>query len=144
MRTIATKSSASSTSGTSASSHPAATRLDDTPPSTTCCADSGVTARLLGAEQTHPSELRKLTLVRVEHELARIPERRLDDGALSLAQHDCVGRLGLRERGAGPEYVEEHAVNVQAVHEVELGDVHEIDAHQTSDRHANRVVHVRV
>src|SRR5688572_26186478 len=49
---------------------------------------SGVTAHLYGFEQAHPAQLGELALVRMEHELSRISESCLDDGALALAEHD--------------------------------------------------------
>src|SRR5918993_1921010 len=101
VRTMTTSSSASSTRGSSASSHEYVTPPDGTlceaPAASITCwgAGSGVTARLFSPEQAHPAQLRKLTLVRVEHIVAGVPERRLDNRALPLAEHHRVGRLRL-------------------------------------------------
>src|SRR5215207_6799451 len=119
---ISTKSRpASSTSGIAATSH---TRLAGGWVTTV----SGITAWSARFEKAHPAKLGELALVGVEHELARIPEPRLDDRALALAQHQGVGGLGRRQRRAGAVGVEEHPVQVDAVDQVELGDVHHIHA----------------
>ena len=44
--------------------------------------------RGLRPEQAHPPELRELALVRVEHEIARIAERRVENRALVIVTHD--------------------------------------------------------
>ena len=54
---------------------------------------SGITARPRSFEKPHPSELCELTLMGVEHELAGIAEAGLDDRALTLAEHQRVGRF---------------------------------------------------
>src|SRR5688572_24867921 len=105
---IAAISSASSTSGSSAQTQ--RTRL------------LGVTPRSRRLEHAHPAELRELALVRVEHELPGIPEPRLENRAFPLAQHHGVRTFGRGERRARAEDVEEHAVQVQAVDQIELGD----------------------
>src|SRR5688500_14410213 len=75
-------------------------------------------ARFDRPEQAHPPQLGELALVRVEHELARVAERRLEDRALPLAEHQGVGFLRRRQRRAGLEHVEEHAVKVEAVDQI--------------------------
>src|SRR5687768_15485014 len=87
---------------------------------------SCVTARSRCFEESHPPELRELALVRVEHELARVPEAGLENRAFALTEHQRVGRLARGQRGPGPVGVEEHAVEVDAVDQVELGDVDDI------------------
>src|SRR4029079_5981555 len=103
-----------------------------------------VTSRSFRAEHPHPSELGELALMGVEHEPARIAEPRLENRPLPLAQHDGVGRLAPRQRGARAEDVEEHPVQVQAVDQIELGQVDEVDAHQFADPDGNRLVHEMV
>src|SRR5829696_2200355 len=103
---------ASSISGTAAAIHQRARDAAGAGTAATCT--SGVTAHLPGPEQAHPPELGKLALVRVEHEVARIAERRIQDCALTLTEHDRVGDFR-RARGAGAARVEEHPVQVQAV-----------------------------
>ena len=71
--------------------------------------------------------------MRVEHEVAGIPERRLDDRALALTQHHRVGVVRRRQRGAGSEHVEEHGVQVQAVDRIELGEIDEVDSYRPPD-----------
>src|SRR5678815_2591767 len=93
-------------------------------------------------EQPHPAEFRELGLVRVEHEVAGIPERGFENRAFALTQHQRVGRLAWRERRAGAEHVEEHPVKVQAVQEIELGDVDQIDTGEPTDLHAYGLLHV--
>src|SRR5688500_5674359 len=78
---ISTSSAARSTSGTSAMSQTRAVIGG-------AVAVSGVTARSHGLKQPHPAQLGELALMRVEHELARIAEPRLEDRALPLTQHD--------------------------------------------------------
>ena len=70
----------------------------------------------------------------VEHEVPWIAEPRLDDRALALAEHQRVGDLARREREVlRPEHVEEHPVKVQAVDQIELGDVDQIDPNELAD-----------
>src|SRR5215204_4231187 len=116
-------SAARSSSGTAAAIHQRARDTAGAGTAATCT--SGVTAHLPGPEEAHPPELGKLALVRVEHEVARIPERRIQDRALALTEHDrvCDFRCPCRARAAR---VEEHSVQVEAVDQVELGDVHEV------------------
>src|SRR4029453_17724053 len=102
---------------------------------------SGVTGRLR-SEQAHPPKLRKLALMSVEHEVARKPPRRLENRALPLAQHHRIGVVVRYEGRSSAKDVEKHPVKVQAVHQVELGDVHKIDAHGTPDGDRDRLVDV--
>src|SRR5262245_21866805 len=77
---ITPSSAARRASGTSASAHligPRTGRAD------TAAGASGLTARSLRSEETHPTELRELALMRVEHVVARIAEGRLDHDALA-------------------------------------------------------------
>src|SRR5918993_4182558 len=111
---------------------------------TTPAAGLGVTTRLHGLEHAHPAKFRELALVCMEHELPRIAECRLEDGAFALAQHDGVGVVVDRHPRAGAEDVEEHAVQVQAVDQVELGDVDDVHPDQASYFHPDRVGHVVV
>src|SRR5687767_4585627 len=92
-----------------------------------------VTTHPRGLEEAHPSQLRELTLMSVEHEFPRIAETRLEDGALSLAEHQRVGRFARRQRRPGTIGVEEHAVQVEAVDQVELGDVDDVHPYEPSD-----------
>src|SRR5512134_3220120 len=127
----------SSTSGTSAASQrrpvwraPAGARV------------SALTAGTLRTEKPHPPQLGELALVRMEHEVALIPEARLENRPLPLAQHQrvrVIDRAGTRARAVR---VEEHPVKMEAVDQIEFGQVHQIDAHQVPDAHANRLVHV--
>src|SRR5687768_15672951 len=88
---------------------------------------SALIARLDGPEQPHPSELGKLALMRVKHEVARVAERRLENRPLTLTEHDRVGSLAGRDGGARAVHVEEHAVEVETVDQVELGQIDQID-----------------
>ena len=101
LRTIHRSSPPSSSSGTSANSH-VVSEPRDADASRVVVAGvleaSGVTARLHGAEEPHPPELRELALVRVEHEVARVTERGLENRALALAKGQRVGDLGRRAR----------------------------------------------
>src|SRR5688572_6738462 len=47
---------------------------------------SGITAAPHGFEEAHPPQLGEFALVRVEHELAGVPEPRLEHRTLRLAQ----------------------------------------------------------
>src|SRR5262245_15055964 len=91
---------------------------------------SGFTDPRLRAERAHPPQFSKLALVRVEHELAGVSERGLEDDAFALTQHHGVGVVLPDERGPGAIDVEKHAVQVKAVQQIELRDVHEVDPHQ--------------
>src|SRR6266850_4396385 len=136
---------ASRTSGSSASNQdklPACSITVERP--IVCGVDSRATALLHGTEEAHPPELRELALMGVEHEVTGVAERRFDDRPLTLTEHYGVGLLRRRQRRASPEDVEEHPVQVQAVDQIELGDVDQVDADETADRHTNRIVHVRV
>ena len=97
--TMSASSAPSSTSGTSAS---AAVSQGERDVATGASAPMIRTHdALLRPEQAHPPELGELALVRVEHEIARIAERRLENRALALAQHHRVGvlaRLAARAR----------------------------------------------
>src|SRR5262245_16805310 len=101
--TSAAISPARSTSGTSATTHVLR-----------------VTPRSFRLEHPHPAEFRELALMRVEHERAGVAEPRFENGALALAEHHGVGALRGRQRRAGPEHVEEHAVQVEAVDQIEF------------------------
>src|SRR5262245_35064374 len=93
VHTIAASRPARRTSGSTASSQDArgsGGAETDGPAMAWGCV-SGVTPPLLRTEQSHPSELRELGLVGVEHEVAGISERRLEDRALALAEHQRVG-----------------------------------------------------
>src|SRR6188472_1911640 len=83
-------------------------------------APSGVTTHSCRFEKPHPAQLGKLALVSVEHELAGIAESCLEDRALALAEHDRVCRLRARHARAGAIEIEEHAVQMQAVDQIEL------------------------
>src|SRR6187431_2224045 len=102
---------------------------------------SGITTRPRGFEQAHPSELRELTLMSVEHELARVPEAGFENRPLPLTQHQRVGRFIRCERRPGAIGIEEHAVQVNAVDQVELGDVDHVHPHELPDLDANGIVH---
>src|SRR5688572_19510875 len=95
-------------------------------------------------EHAHPAELGELALVGVEHETTGVAESGLEDRALALAQHEGVGDLGALRQRAGAVHGEEHAVQVEAVHRVELGDVDQVDPHQFADFDADRLRHVEV
>src|SRR3954452_21169187 len=90
-RTIAAMSRPSSTSGTAAQIQTA--RL-------------GRKTSLHSLEEAHPAQLGEFALVGVEHELARITEPRLENRALSLAQHHGVRPFGARRGGSRAEHVE--------------------------------------
>src|SRR6185369_10694853 len=119
--TIATSSAPSSTSGTSANSTLGTPGTSGTLGTLGTPGPLGVT--LNRPEQAHPAEFGELALMGVEHEIARIPERRLDDGPLALTQHQRVGLFARCQRRPRAEDVEEHPVHVQAVDKVKLGDV---------------------
>src|SRR5687767_6496028 len=95
-------------------------------------------------EETHPAQLRELALMGVEHELPRIAEGGLEDGALALTEHERVGLFARVQRRARAIGIEEHPVKVNAVDQVELGDVDHVHPHQLADLDANRVVHEMV
>ena len=92
-------------------------------------------------EEPHPAQLGELGHVGVEHEVPRVLEVDLDDPALALAQHDGVGVLEPVGRPGGV-VAEELAVQVKRVHEVELGDVHEVDPHGARTADADRMARV--
>ena len=90
--------------------------------------DSGPVPRC-DIEEPHPSELGELALMRVEHELPRMPEFELQDVPLALAEHHRVGELvGLQPR-AGAIEIEEVAIDVQRVDKVELEGVDDVEPH---------------
>src|SRR5688572_33482939 len=124
-------STARSSSGTNASSHVRPDEAaDETDEAAAAC--SGVTAGRLCPEESHPPELRELALVRVEHEIARIAERRFENRPFTLAQHHGVGVVRDVAAGTRSEHVEEHAVQVEAVDQIELGEVDQVDTHETA------------
>src|SRR6266540_867852 len=143
--TIIASSAPKSARGTSASSHIRPTREELAKRrSTTEPAASGLTASLHRSEDSHPSELGKLRLVSMKHEVARIAKCHFENGAFALAQHDRVGVILHGLAPAGAERVEKHSMEMKAVEKVELSDVYEVNADGATDGDANRIVHVRV
>src|SRR5688500_989973 len=92
-------------------------------------------------EEAHPTELRELALVRVEHEDAGVVELDLHDPALALAEHHRVRVLEVVGR-AGRVVAEELAVQVQGVDEVELSQVRQVDPHELALLDPDRVLRV--
>ena len=86
----------------------------------------------IDVEEAHPAELGELRLVRVEHEVPGVGELDLDHSTLPLALHDGVGVLPVLA-GAGRLIAEEVAVEVEAVDQVELGQVGEVDADELAN-----------
>src|SRR5881628_1041780 len=76
-------------------------------------------------EQPHPAQLRELGLMRVEHERAGSVVGELQDVALPLAHADRIREFGRHERGAGAVYVEEVAMDVDRVDQIEFEQVRE-------------------
>src|SRR5687768_9061883 len=74
---------------------------------------SGLTASLHRFEHPHPAQFREFALMRVEHELARVTEFRLEDDAFTLAHHDGVGVIVGGLPRAGAIHIEEHGVQMQ-------------------------------
>src|SRR5687768_844502 len=101
-------SAASSTSGTSARPH---VRLEEEV-GVEAIASSRITVDSLRPEEPHPAELRELALVRVEHEVARVAERRFENRPFTLAQHHGIGVIRDAPACARAEDVEEHAMQV--------------------------------
>src|SRR4249920_1141461 len=77
-------------------------------------------------KEPHPAELGELGLVCVEHVQAGSRELDLEHTSLPLALHDRVRVLPVLAR-AGRLVAEEVRVQVERVHEVELGQVREVD-----------------
>src|SRR5687767_984879 len=124
---------------------PRASRKPSRPTRTaTTMAPATIPARLPRGdiEEPHPSELGEFALVRVEHELPRMPELELQDVALALAEHDGVGELVGLEPGAGAVQVEEVAVDVKRVDEVEFERVDDVEPHLLAHNRGERVAHV--
>src|SRR5687768_18361313 len=96
------------------------------------------TRRLLDVEDSGPPELGELALVRVEHERTGVLVGELEHRPLSLSKGDRVGEFVAVEIRSGPIEPEEVPVEVERVQQVELGDVHEIDAGELAGLHRNR------
>src|SRR5687768_10154283 len=121
-------SAASRTSGTSANSHVRPGEL-----TVGAIAPSRITAGCLRPEQPHPAELRGLALVRVEHEVARVAERRFEHRPFALAQHHGIGVIRDAPSGARAEGIEKHAMQVKAVDQIELGEIDQVNTHEAAD-----------
>src|SRR5688572_17316156 len=94
----------------------------------------------LDLEDPRPPELCELALVRVEHVGPRVLVRELEDRALPLPQRHHVGPLEPLEVAPGAVELEEVAVEVERIDEIELGDVHQVDADELPLADRDRVV----
>src|SRR5215212_2453392 len=82
---------------------------------------------LLHVEEAHPAELGELADVGVEHELAGKAVAELHDPALPLPEHLRIREIRRLQPRARRVVVEEVGVRVEAVNEVELEQVGDVD-----------------
>src|SRR5256712_718911 len=93
-------------------------------------------------KHTHPPQLGKLTLVRVEHEAPRVWESDLQNCPFGLTQHDRVRILRGNERRARAIHMEEVPVDMYGVDGIELCHVDQVDAHELVAFYPDRMLRV--
>jgi hypothetical protein len=91
-------------------------------------------------EHAIPSEFGKLGDMGVKHVHAWKFVTKFQDAALSLSLDDRVRELAGGEASAGGVILEEICVKVKGVDQIELQNIHEIDAHCFPDVDLDRMV----